>query len=55
MKAIVEPFVKRNEFHLVDPLNIENKIRELEKEVDDFELEVDAALSEINAITTIEI
>ena len=49
------PFVKRNEFHLVDPLKIEETIEKLQIEVDEFEVEVDAVLSEINALTEIEI
>lgn len=55
VKNIVEPFVKRNEYHLVDPLNIEELVEALQKEVDEFEAEVDAVLSEINAITVINI
>lgn len=55
VKAIVDPFIKRNEYHLVDPLKIETLIEKLQLEVDDFEAEVDAVLSEINAITIIEI
>jgi len=55
VKNIVEPFVKRNEFHLVDPLKVEELIEKLQNEVNEFEAEVDAVLSEINAITIIEI
>lgn len=55
VKSIIEPFVKRNEFHLVDPLKSEELIERLQNEVDEFEVEVDAVLSEINAITIIEI
>jgi len=55
VKNIVEPFVKRNEFHLVDPLKIEELTEKLQNEVNEFEAEVDAVLSEINAITIIEI
>jgi len=55
VKKIVEPFVKRNEFHLVDPLNAEELTENLQNEVNEFEAEVDAVLSEINAITVIEI
>lgn len=55
VKNIVEPFVKRNEFHLVDPLKIEELTEKLQLEVDKFEAEVDAVLSEINALTVIEI
>jgi len=55
VRNIVEPFVKRNEFHLVDPLKVDELTEKLQIEVDNFEVEVDAVLSEINAITTIEI
>lgn len=55
VNAIVGPFVKRNEYHLIDPLSVETLIETLQNEVDNFEVEVDAVLSEINAITKIEI
>ena len=55
VKAIVEPFVKRNEFHLIDPLKVEELTEAMQTEVNNFEVEVDAVLSEINAITVIEI
>jgi hypothetical protein len=55
VKNIVEPFVERNEFHLVDPLKVEEVIENIEKETEEFETEIDAVLSEINAITIIEI
>ena len=55
VKNIVEPFVKRNEFHLIDPLKVETLTEKLQSEVDEFEVEVDAVLSEINALTEIEI
>jgi len=54
VENIVEPFVKRNEFHLVDPLKVEELTEKLQNEVNNFEVEVDAVLSEINAITVIE-
>ena len=54
VKNIIEPFIKRNEFHLVDPLKVEQLTEKLQKEVSDFEVEVDAVLSEVNAITIIE-
>ena len=55
VKNIIEPFVKRNELHLVDPLKVDELTEKLQIEVDEFETEVDAILSEINAITVIEI
>lgn len=55
VKAIIEPFVKRNEYHLSDPLDADKLIEDLNTEVDNFTAEVDAVLSEINAITIIEV
>lgn len=53
--AIQEPYEEKNKFELVDPLNAEKTVSELRKDIEDFESEVDATLSEINAITFIEI
>lgn len=53
-QAVIEPFLKANKFELVDPIGVENKVAELEKKIGDFEAEVDAVLSEINAVTFIE-
>ena len=53
--AITEPYLTKNEFHLVDPLNFDKLVEEVQTEVNDFESEVDAVLSEINAVTVIEI
>ena len=53
--AITEPYIEKNTFHLVDPLKVDDLVQKLTKEVDDFATEVDAVLSEINAITVIEI
>lgn len=55
VKAITDPFIERNQWTLVDPLNLETTLEVLNAEVDEFETEVDAVLSEINAITIIEI
>jgi len=52
---VSKPFVENNEFHLFDPLEVAKKIEALEKEISEFEAEVDAVLSEANAITQIEI
>jgi len=40
---------------LFDPLKVAEKVEAMEKEVGDFEMEVDAVLSEINAVTFIEV
>jgi hypothetical protein len=55
VKALTEPFIKRNSYELVDPLEILKKLDVLQNEVDNFEAEVDAILSESNAVTTIDI
>jgi len=51
--AITEPYIKANELSLVDPLDLEKKIKTLEDSIDIFKSEVDAVLSEANAITLI--
>jgi hypothetical protein len=54
IEAVKKPFMEQNQFILVDPLKIADRVNELEKAVMTFEAEVDAVLSEINAITIIE-
>ena len=46
-------FSERNEYELLDPLDYKKVIEELEKRIEDFDSEVDAVLSESNAITQI--
>lgn len=48
-----ETFIQMNEYELVDPLNVLKKIESLEKEIDGFMAEVDAALSVSNSLTEI--
>jgi hypothetical protein len=55
MNAVRKPYIEANTWHLFDPLEVLNKIEAMEKEVSEFEMEIDAALSEINATTFIEI
>lgn len=52
---ITQPYIEVNSNHLVDPLNLKKQIEWLEEEILDFETEVDASLSEVNATTFIEI
>lgn len=52
--AVRKPYLEANEFHLFDPLKVDETVEKLEKEVSEFEAEVDAVLSEINAVTIIE-
>lgn len=54
VESISKPYLSANEFHLFDPLKVEERIKELEKEIGDFEADVDAVLSESNAVTFIE-
>lgn len=53
-QAVIEPFLKANKFELVDPVGVDKKVEEIERKTGDFEAEVDAVLSEINAVTFIE-
>lgn len=48
-------FMERNEYILIDPLNIDKRIEEWEERITSFKAEVDAVLSESNAITKITI
>lgn len=55
VEEITEAFLKRYQPNLVDPINIREKIAELETVIDEFETNVDYVLSEANATTFIEI
>lgn len=55
MQEISEPYLKNNQAALVDPINIDEKIKELQKQIDEFILNVDFSLSEINSKTEITI
>lgn len=55
VEAVRKPYMDANEFHLFDPLKVAEKIEAIEKEIGEFEAEVDAVLSEINAVTFIEV
>lgn len=48
-------FMKANAYELVDPINILDKINNLEDKIASFKAEIDAALSVSNALTEIEI
>lgn len=50
-----EKFIEQHTTELFDPIKVADKIAELEKEIHEFAVEVDAALSTSNAITEIEI
>ena len=51
----LEDYKERHALELVDPLNVRKIIEELEKQIADFEANVDAAIQVANATTTIEI
>lgn len=50
-----EWFMKNNGCELIDPIHLAEYIEKLEKEITDFKVESDAAISQENALTTIEI
>lgn len=53
--AISKPYLENNLFTLVDPLEILKRVEAMEKEIGEFDTNIDAALSEINAVTFIEV
>lgn len=55
IKATRKELMTQYSYDMIDPLKLESKIRELDKEVDDFMTEVDSVLSTSNALTTITI
>jgi len=55
IEKVKEDFLKSNQFELVDPLSVLDKINSLEEKISDFMAEVDAALSVSNALTEIEV
>ena len=55
MLEFIENYKEKNQYILVDPLKIRDKIEELQAEVDDFASKVDAAIQVSNATTEITI
>lgn len=53
-KAITGPFEEKNKAALVDANKLDDLIKQMQKDIDDFLLEVDFALSEVNAKTLID-
>lgn len=53
--ALTTSFRENNKVELVDPLDLSTKIKELEQEIDEFEANVDWALSEANAKSMIQV
>lgn len=55
IEKVKADFLATNQYELVDPLNVLEKIDALEKKINDFMAEVDSTLSVSNALTEIEI
>jgi hypothetical protein len=53
IEAISVPFLAAKEWALLDPMELQKYILKLEAEISEFEIDIDATLSEANAITTI--
>ena len=53
--SVTKPYIEANQLTKVDPLEIVSVIEVLDTDIMEFKTEIDAALSEINAITKIEI
>ena len=55
LAAIRDPFLKQNQASTLDPNKVQDVIDNLQAQIDGFLLEVDYALSEVNAVTKIEV
>lgn len=54
VQALHDSYVVNNEFVMIDPLDIAKKIEEIDNMIDEFNTEIDSALSVSNALTVIE-
>ena len=54
MKGLRKTYIENNTYDLIDPMNIAKVIETLDAEINEFNAEVDAALSCSNALTVIE-
>ena len=54
MKTLRAEYIKNNTYDLIDPIGVAKVMESLTDEIDAFNVEIDAALSVSNAITTIE-
>ena len=54
IQALRESYIENNTFEMLDPIGIASVIEKLDKEITEFETEIDAALSVSNALTVIE-
>jgi hypothetical protein len=53
IKTITEMYTKKNYIEVLDPIKVDDKIKALEEEIENFKHQVDYKLSYINAITKI--
>lgn len=54
MKSLRQTYINNNSYDMLDPINIAKAIETLDAEINEFEADVDAALSVSNALTVIE-
>lgn len=54
MKAMRQTYIDNNKYDMVDPLDVAKLIEAIDTEINEFNTEVDAALSVSNALTVIE-
>lgn len=54
MKTLRKTYIENNTYDLLDPLDVAKIMEALDAEINEFEVEVDAALSVSNALTVIE-
>lgn len=54
MTALREDYINNNTYDLIDPMNVNNLIQAMTDEINEFNTEIDAALSVSNALTVIE-
>jgi hypothetical protein len=54
MKAMRKDYIENNKYDMLDPLGVAKVIEALDEEINEFNTEVDAALSVSNALTVIE-
>lgn len=54
MKAIRQTYIENNSYDMLDPLDVAKVMETLDAEINEFEAEIDAALSVSNALTVVE-
>jgi len=55
VNSLIKGYKEANTFSIVDPLKVDDLVKDLTEKIELFEVEVDAVLSEINATTFIEL